>query len=515
MSFITFRAALVAAIVVTFISSTTHAQDTQADTAAMLRQMQQQLDEMRRQMAERDRQIEALRQEVRALNPPPPPPPPPPEVKAQPVHEHEKHTTHAAHAPHADSHTTSLLEASTGPASVRLLHASVNLLVAAGGSTASNEELEALQGGGHDPRRRGFTLQNAELSLLGAVDPYFNGEAHIIYFIDPIEGETVVELEEAFLTTQSLPWNLEARAGQFFTPFGLINPKHPHEWDWLDIPVINARVFGPDGMRGVGAQLAWLAPLPWESRLIGGIQNAEGETMASFNANDEFFEERPVAGRPPGSGSEVESLADLVYFARLANRFALSEEWTLGLGASGAWGPNATGPDGDTRIYGGDVLVRWQPPGSDLHQGHVTWQTEYIRRDYDAAPGIVAGGDGEFGTIDDILIPADELMDWGITTQVLYGFAREWALGLRYEYAASEGDSVDADGNFIDPDDDPSGFRGERHRLSPMLVWQPSEFSRVRLQYSFDRAEFLEDGEAHSVWLGFEVLFGAHAEHEH
>ena len=70
-----------------------------------------------------------------------------------------------------------------------------------GGSSERDESLVNLQGGGHDPRKRGFTFQQAELSLAGAVDPYFNAEAHILFFLDPVEGETEVELEEAFATS--------------------------------------------------------------------------------------------------------------------------------------------------------------------------------------------------------------------------------------------------------------------------------------------------------------------------
>jgi hypothetical protein len=51
-------------------------------------------------------------------------------------------------------------------------------------------------------------------------------------------------------------------------------------------------------------------------------------------------------------------------------------------------------------------------------------------------------------------------------------------------------------------------------RVSPLLIYQPSEFSRIRLQYNLDRADFLEDGDhAHGVWLGFEWLFGSHPAH--
>ncbi len=58
------------------------------------------------------------------------------------------------------------------------------MLFAVGGSTERDESLRNLQGGGHDPRRRGFNVQAVELGLVGALDPNLRGEAHTIYFID-------------------------------------------------------------------------------------------------------------------------------------------------------------------------------------------------------------------------------------------------------------------------------------------------------------------------------------------
>jgi hypothetical protein len=46
-----------------------------------------------------------------------------------------------------------------------------------------------------------------------------------------------------------------------------------------------------------------------------------------------------------------------------------------------------------------------------------------------------------------------------------------------------------------------------------LLVWQPTEFSRVRFQYNFDHTQHLEDTTAHSFWLGLEWLYGAHPVH--
>lgn len=53
-------------------------------------------------------------------------------------------------------------------------------------------------------------------------------------------------------------------------------------------------------------------------------------------------------------------------------------------------------------------------------------------------------------------------------------------------------------------------------------MFHPTEFSRIRLQYNYDHALHLEfDGlgsrgkDAHSVWLGFEVLIGSHPAHRY
>jgi hypothetical protein len=46
------------------------------------------------------------------------------------------------------------------------------------------------------------------------------------------------------------------------------------------------------------------------------------------------------------------------------------------------------------------------------------------------------------------------------------------------------------------------------------LVWHPSEFSRIRLQYNFDYTNhFAGNRDAHSLWVGLEFLYGAHPAH--
>jgi hypothetical protein len=405
-----------------------------------------------------------------------------------------------------------------GAARARLIDISINTLAAAGGSSVDDDELGGLQGGAHDPDQNGFTLQQAELSLTGAVDPYFSGEVHLI------ATPGGVELEEAFFQTTALPWGLQVEGGYFFTEFGLLNPLHPHAWDWIDQPVVNTRMFGGDGLRSPGMRLGWLLPTPFFSELHVGVQNAdEGELTASF-MGEESVGGRPVVDR------EVDSLGELAWLGRWNASFDLSETSALLVGTSVLYGPNSTGPDGETWIYGGDVKLRWRARNSFRGWPFLVWQTEVTGRDY-KADGFVAGTDTGGGDDDDDHhghddehegeesespfpndLPSDTLRDFGLYSQLLYGFRYGWAAGLRLEYANGNGASVAA-GVLSPRGDDP--LRDERVRISPLVVWHPTEFSRLRLQYNYDDADHLTGGDAHTIWAGVEVLYGKHAAHKY
>lgn len=374
-----------------------------------------------------------------------------------------------------------------GGSTLRLIDVGFDIMTAGGTSTASDANLLLLQGGAHDPNQRGFTLQQGELSLTGAVDPYFRGAAYIIFTPDG------VELEEAFLNTTALPWGLEIEAGQFLTEFGRINPLHPHAWEYLDQPVVNTRFFGGDGLRNPGVRLGWLLPVPWYAQLDLGAQNATGETATSFLGE----EEGDGVGNFPLIDRPVSNLGDLLYLTRLSNGFSITDSLYAKVGASALFGPNATGLQSRTTIYGLDVAAKWVPEDNFRGYPFVLFESEVMRRLYDTAT--VPGGDGSAP------LPATTLDDWGFYAQALYGFAHRWSAGVRVEYAGGSGQSIG--GTPADP------FRDNRFRLSPLLTWRPTEFSRIRLQYNFDTAEFLPEGEANTVWLGIEILYGAHPAH--
>lgn len=392
---------------------------------------------------------------------------------------------------------------SRSPARMRLADVSVDGLLAVGTSSADNETLEGLQGGGHDPNRRGFTLQQAELSVAGVVDPYLTGEAHVVFLEDG------VELEEAFVTSTSLPGGLQLKAGQFLTEFGRMNPTHPHAWKWMDQPVIVGRLLGPDGTRSPGLRLSWLTPLPWYSQFYVAAQNADHETAASFLGESghhhgdataaESFEE--TVGGWPRSERQADNLDDLMFSARWENAGDLSDTINGLLGVSLLTGPNGGGADTQSRLYGADVTFKWKPVRNERGWPFVQWQTEVMKRDFETDASTVETEEGPFA------FAAETLTDWGFYSQLLWGFTPGWSAGLRVDYATGSGEGAEARSDDAGRDD--------RTRISPLLAWQPSEFSRLRLQYNYDEADHLEDGHAHTVWMGLEFLYGAHPAHKY
>ena len=361
-------------------------------------------------------------------------------------------------------------------------------LFALAGSSA--RDLENIERGDHDPQQRGFNARNIELAFDGAVDPYFEGFANIVFKLDNDNG-TDVEVEEAFMQTTSLPFNLQLKAGQFFAAFGRINPTHPHTWDFADAPIVHALLLGGDGLRGVGTQISWIVPVPWYSQLILGVQNGRGGTGYSFRnpGDDGIFFGRRTTDR------ELRGLQDFVWIPRWENSVDLSPTQVVLAGVSGAFGSNETGADSRTQIYGADFLYKWKSANAEGGFPFVKWQTEFMYRRFEAGRGI-----------NESFPVAETFNDWGLYSQVLWGFKKGWVAGIRGDYYDAE------DSRFTDDAD-----RQSRSRISANLTWYPTEFSKIRLQYNHDFLDdtfFLAGRDVDSVFLQFEFILGAHGAHK-
>lgn len=247
---------------------------------------------------------------------------------------------------------------------------------------------EDLQTGAHDPHEDGFTLQQVELAFGSSVDPYFRVDGNLVF---GVEG---VEVEEAYATTLALPASLQARVGQMLTRFGRINAQHPHSWDLVDQPIAIGAVFGPEGNRGVGAELSWLSPLPWYVELVASVTGG-GEPHA--------HDEEPV---PPEDEDEPQHLQPTVAVKQF---FELSHDWSLAIGVSGAMLEDAD-------VAGADLYLKYRPI-TGRQRGiytQVSVQAEWLVRRHD--------GHSEHG-------------GYG---QLAWRFARRWGVAGRYEYTDFE-----------------------------------------------------------------------------
>jgi hypothetical protein len=271
------------------------------------------------------------------------------------------------------------------------------------------------------------------------------------------------------------------------------------------------------------------------------LQNSEGETASSFrgeqgHGHGEADDALPFAYREAANDRGVSQVEDLLFSARYTLSFDLSSTQTILIGGSGAWGPNDSGDPGNdtsTQIYGIDLLWKWKPGVQQRGFPFLAWQTEAMLRRYEAGAynwdqaGNLGDGDGNGFPDDGLLVdpvsglPAalesETLTDYGVYSQLLYGFSRGWVAGFRCDYVwGDKGDYEQVSwlvannaGGGTPAGRDPT--RNTRLRLSPNLTWYPTEYSKLRLQYNYDDRHDI--GVDHSVWLQFEFSLGAHAAH--
>ena len=315
-----------------------------------------------------------------------------------------------------------------------------------------SDEQRARQTGAHDPTANGFHLQQLELSIGTAIDPYFRFDADVVFGLDE------VEIEEAYATTLDLPAGLQLRAGQFLTRFGRINPTHLHAWDFVDQTFAIGRVFGGEGHRGIGVELSWLTPLPWFVELVGSVTTPDTDADA------------------------VQGVAALKQF------FELSDDLSLFWGLSAALEPNGDGLHTRSEVYGTDVYLKYRPISRASHTV-ISLQTEWLYRRRE--------------------VPRDVLSDLTGYAQVFWRFAQRWGTAVRYELGTA---AVGLDGDVaLDPDQ--PDWTSARHRVAGSLTFYPTEFSRVRTQLSLD-APTWENEPVWAAFLALEVVGGAHGAHQ-
>ncbi len=317
----------------------------------------------------------------------------------------------------------------------------------------------------------GLMFQEAEVGLAAAVDPYFRGDLTIA--LDGHEGEFRVEVEEGYVTTLFLP-RVTLRGGKFYLPFGRHNVLHTHAFPFVDAPLPNTMFFGDHGLNEAAFEAAVLLPLPWFGEVSAWAANGDNQVL--FHA---------------------EKKHDLAYGGRAHTLVEFGESVTAEFGGSYAGGRNVAG--GWTHVYGGDLTVRFRPAARERYH-QLIWQSEYVgmRRTGPRPVAPKEAGEGqehEHATDLDSVMGAQAALASGLGgfyTFVAGQFAQQWWLQARFDALGY-----------------PRGEGGDRlHRASGLIAFVPTEFSAIRLQYSYFHEE-----QVHQVLFQVNVTFGAHPAH--
>ena len=353
------------------------------------------------------------------------------------------------------------------------------------------EEAEAGHSHGAMNGRNGFNLNYAELAFYSAVDPYFDlfAVCHL--------STGGAELEEAYFTTLMLPYGFKIKGGKFLSGFGRINEQHAHSLDFAERPLVYQAIFGGEGLNETGMRLSWVAPTDFY--LVLAAESLMGENESSFGS---------VGFKSPNGETDINGTRyPELYVGNIRSSLDIGN-LTLLSGISGAFGKarinhgiDETGEEGhamegDSMVLGGDITLRWQFDSVR----YMALQSEYLFRHMD----------GDLYTKDtgDVVTKAGiDKKQSGLYAQLVGGITREWRMGLRYDLLHL---------NRVKKGGVRQDLAGNDPRLSAMAEYKPTEFSRFRAQYNYDRSRYTESGTRevnHEMIIQANLLIGAHGAH--
>ncbi|MGM0593732.1 MAG: hypothetical protein ACQETD_04260 [Pseudomonadota bacterium] len=362
----------------------------------------------------------------------------------------------------------------------------------------SEYELPGFMLGGEAGRGgKGFLLGHNELVMSANIDDMYYGKMTTV--IADHDGETEVELEEAFIETLGLGGGAAVKAGRFFSGIGYLNSQHPHSWDFADAPLVYQGLFG-GALRDDGVQLSWVAPTA--SYLKLGVEATRG---AQF----------------PAGGSANDGAGAAVAFVKIGGDVGVGHAWQLGLSRWQAdveeresGGGHAHGGEtahihysGDSDVSGIDFVWKWAPNGNSTGQ-NLTFQAEYFVRN--------EKGEVEFAHDTESGSAALDGEQTGWYAQAVYQFMPRWRVGLRYDQLEADNKLSDYALTGIDAEEfaHETGLDTEGHdpsRTTVMLDYSRSEYSRIRLQVAQD--DSYEESDT-IVTLQYVMSIGAHGAHQ-
>jgi hypothetical protein len=341
------------------------------------------------------------------------------------------------------------------------------------------------------PPGRSFRVGESELTLSANIDPYFSG-----YFVGAFNGDDGTSVEEAYVSHVGLIPGGTIRFGRYLSDFGYINAVHAHAWDFVDAPLALQAFFGGQ-LKQDGVQLRWVAPT-----------TLFVEFGAEFGLGNQF----------PGTDRDRNDANSMLAFAHLGGDVGFSHSFLIGATAYRSKASQRTYEDldefgtqvtdaftGDTDMWGLDLVWKWAPDGNPaVHNFKL--QAEYFHRNENGSLTFdLDGPQDSTGSYN-----SDQ---YGWYAQAVYQFMPRWRIGARYDYLDSGSTAIGLVHTGTLPSTDfPILANHDPRRTTTMIDFSPSEFSRLRVQYAWDKARFTNTDD--ELLLQYIMSLGAHGAHK-
>ncbi len=320
---------------------------------------------------------------------------------------------------------------------------------------------------------RGFSLGESEINMGANVDDKFL--ANLTAAIVNEDGEDKIELEEAYVQSIGLPLGLTATLGRMKPVFGYLNEKHTHTDEFSDRP-LPYRIFLNNAYKDDGVQVGMVLPTDFYAEIGGGLYRGG---FFPADPGDSSFGAANAYIRFGGDITDNQSwLAGLSYLYTKSREDGRESEDLVFRGKD--------------NLYGASLKYTWAPTGNNK-DSELTLQGEYLFRDEK----------GNYQVEDEDPVRFNSKTS-GWYVQSTYKFEQNWKIG--YRYARMQADS--APNGLKDTVLDAKNHHPETHSL--MAEWNNSEFSRIRLQYNYDRSSKRDN---HGIVLEYTMSFGAHTAH--
>jgi hypothetical protein len=264
-----------------------------------------------------------------------------------------------------------------------------------------------------------FSFEELEIAINAYLNPYMRADVFVgIHGLGP-----EIEIEEAVLTVlRGLPLSLQMSAGAYLLDFGRINSQHPHQWGWLERPLMQQTMFGEEGLRAVGLRATTLLAVGETAVTLSGSA-FNGDAFSGHEHGDEAaaHEHEEAAPKIMGSG-------------RLSAFRQFGTAWSFEIGGSYLGGIYDPVENLNVNVAGIDAKLRWRP---DTYRSLV-WIAEAMSSDRDVEPDST----GTLAAVDAM----------GAFTSAEYQWRRRWSAGAFFDWtedATVAGAETTATGGFL------------------------------------------------------------------